>query len=60
MNIPKDPVMLLSFLNMQLRDHYPSLAEFAAASLADEEELKAKLKGIGYFYDEELNRFVAK
>ena len=29
--LPKDPVMaLLSFVNTQLRDHYPSLEEFAA------------------------------
>ena len=26
--LPKDPVMLLSFVNTQLRDHYPSLEEF--------------------------------
>ena len=26
-NIPKDPVMLLSYLNTQLRDFYPSLEE---------------------------------
>lgn len=26
-NIPKDPVMLLSFINMKLRDFYPSLDE---------------------------------
>ena len=24
-NIPKDPAMLLSFINLKLRDYYPSL-----------------------------------
>lgn len=24
MNLPKDPVMLLSVVNTQLRDHYPT------------------------------------
>lgn len=27
--MPKDPVMLLSYVNTQLRDFYPSLAEFS-------------------------------
>ena len=31
MNLPKDPVMLLSVVNTQLRDHYPTLTELAAA-----------------------------
>ena len=26
-NIPKDPVMLLSYLNTQLRDFYPDMDE---------------------------------
>ena len=31
MNLPKDPVMLLSVVNTQLRDHNPTLTELAAA-----------------------------
>ena len=31
MNLPKDPVMLLSFVNTQLRDNYSNLEELAAA-----------------------------
>ena len=31
MKLPKDPVMLLSVVNTELRDHYPSLAELAKA-----------------------------
>lgn len=38
-NIPKDPVMLLSFVNTQLRDFYPSLDECCAALGIEETEL---------------------
>ena len=31
MALPKDPVMLLSFVNTQLRDNYSGLKELAAA-----------------------------
>ena len=31
MTIPKDPMILLSFLNMKLRDEYPSLEELCKA-----------------------------
>ena len=37
--LPKDPVMLLSFVNTQLRDHYPSLEEFAAIYQIDVAEV---------------------
>lgn len=58
MNLPKDPVMLLSVVNTKLRDNYPSLEEFAKAHMISEEELKAKLKMINYEYNEERNQFV--
>jgi hypothetical protein len=55
--LPKDPVMLLSVVNTQLRDHYSSLSEFAAAYMVDEDEIAGKLNAIGYSYDETLNQF---
>lgn len=58
MNLPKDPVMLLSVVNTQLRDNYPSLSELAAAYMVDAGELSQKLAGINYHYDEEQNQFV--
>ena len=58
MNMPKDPAMLLSFVNTQLRDHYSSLDEFAAAYMVDAEELNEKLAAINYVYQEEQNRFI--
>lgn len=57
-NIPRDPVMLLSFINMQLRDYYSGLDELCRALLIDRGELEEKLKTIDYFYDEANNRFV--
>ncbi len=58
MNLPKDPVMLLSFVNMQLRDHYADIGELAAAYMVDEKELTDRLADIDYFYDKERNQFV--
>jgi hypothetical protein len=55
--LPKDPVMLLSVVNTQLRDHYSSLSEFAAAYMVDEEEIAGKLASIGYTYDDNVNQF---
>ncbi len=58
MKLPKDPVMLLSFVNTHLRDRYPSLQEFCEAYDADPGELMEKLQEIDYRYDRELNKFV--
>ena len=44
--LPKDPVMLLSFVNTQLRDHYPSLEEFAAIYQVDTADIISALKNI--------------
>ena len=46
MALPKDPVMLLSFVNTQLRDNYSGLKELAAAYDIDEKELGDKLAQI--------------
>lgn len=57
MNLPKDPVMLLSVVNTQLRDNYPSLQELAAAYMIPEQEITEKLAQIQYVYDPEQNQF---
>ena len=49
--------MLLSFMNMQLRDNYSSLAEMVRANDLDQAEIEEKLKNAGYQYDEALNQF---
>lgn len=56
--IPKDPVMLLSYVNTQLRDYYDSLDDFLKDKELSEEELIKKLASIDYQYDAELNQFV--
>ncbi len=56
-NIPKDPVMLLSFINLKLRDCYSSLDELCAAEGIDKEDLVLKLSTIDYSYDGATNRF---
>ena len=58
--IPKDPVMLLSYVNTQLRDNYSSLNDLAASIGIAENEIIGKLEAIGYRYDPEQNSFVAK
>lgn len=58
MAIPKDPVMLLSYVNTQLRDFYSSLEEMCRALDIDPGELETKLRGIDYRYDPEKNQFV--
>ncbi len=58
MNIPKDPVMLLSFVNTQLRDNYSSLDEFCSSFGVDKAYIEEALKKLDYMYDKDNNRFV--
>ena len=55
--IPKDPMMLLSYVNTQLRDFYPSLDALVEGLELDKEELVKKLESIDYVYNAERNRF---
>ena len=56
--IPKDPVMLLSFINLKLRDFYSSLEAFWDDAGEDMQEITDKLASIDYHYDKERNQFV--
>ncbi len=56
--LPKDPVMLLSFVNLKLRDFYGSLEELCEDLGADRQQILDSLGSLGYHYDEENNRFV--
>ena len=55
--IPKDPVMLMSFLNTQLRDNYSSFEDLCGAYDLDAEEIR-ELSAIDYHYDVDRNQFV--
>ena len=56
--IPKDPVMLLSFLNLKLRDFYSSLDTLCDDLDIDKQEITEKLAAIDYHYDADKNQFV--
>ncbi len=56
--LPKDPVMLLSFINLKLRDFYADFETLCDDLDADQSEIEEKLSKIDYYYDKEKNQFV--
>lgn len=56
--LPNNPMMLLSVVNTQLRDEFPTLDELCCFFRQDRAELEEKLAAIDYVYDPKLNRFV--
>ena len=57
MNIPNDPIILLSYINTKLRDDYPTLDELCAALCISRAELESRLAAVGYAYCEATNSF---
>ncbi len=57
MNLPKDPIMLMSVINTKLRDKYSSPEELCKSLNIDKEELIEKLKKAGFKYKPEINQF---
>ena len=57
MDLPQDPMILLSFINMKLRDFYPSLDALCEDLNVDKEEILNKLAALGFEYNEEQNKF---
>ena len=57
MEIPKDPAILLSYINTQLRDFYPNLDDLCKSLDIDRYRLEETLRGIGYRYQPDRNRF---
>lgn len=55
--LPNDPIMLLSAVNMKLRDQYPSLDALCEDMDVDKDEIVRKLAEVGYEYDVQMNRF---
>ena len=56
--IPQDPAMLLSFINLKLRDFYSSLDILCDDLDINRAEIEDKLSNIDYHYDKEKNQFV--
>ena len=69
-DLPKDPMILLSFVNTKLRDDFPSLEAFcenfnvkpediSEMCIRDRpEDISSELSKIDYEYDSSLNKFV--
>ena len=56
--LPSDPIMLLSVINMKLRDQYASLEALCEDMDADEQQLRSRLLEVGYEYSGERNQFI--
>ncbi len=57
MELPNDPFMLLSVINLKLRDFYSSLDALCADMDINKDELCKKLEAAGFNYDENNNKF---
>lgn len=58
MNLPKDPYILLSFINTKLRNEFHSLEELCITIPADKEDLASTLSALGYIYSQSHNQFI--
>lgn len=56
--IPKDPVILLSYVNTQLRDYYESLEALCSCRGMNKKQLIEKMDMIDYHYDKQTNQFI--
>lgn len=55
--IPKDPSILLSFINTKLRDQYSSLNDLCEDMELEQSDLENILSTLDYQYSHELNKF---
>ncbi|HIT90900.1 MAG TPA: DUF4250 domain-containing protein [Candidatus Merdenecus merdavium] len=56
--LPEDPAILLSYVNMQLRDYYTSLEDLCKSLSVSKEYIVQRLESIQYEYDPNLNQFI--
>lgn len=56
-DLPKDPMMLMSAINMKLRDFYPSLDALCEDLGIDKDSILKCLSEAGFEYSSENNRF---
>ncbi|MDE6145961.1 MAG: DUF4250 domain-containing protein [Muribaculaceae bacterium] len=57
MNLPTDPIMLYSTVNMKLRDSYPSLDALCDDLDIDRNALESTLAAAGFTYNPSANQF---
>lgn len=55
--LPQDPIMLMSFINLKLRDFYPSLEALCEDLDINRQELIEKMLKAGFEYSETNKRF---
>lgn len=55
--LPKDPIMLLSVVNLKLRDFYSSFEQLCDDMDEDGAAIIETLKKAGYEYNTETNQF---
>lgn len=55
----KDPYLLLSIVNMKLRDEANSFEDLCKTYDQDEKSIIEKLESVGYTYDQKVNQFVS-
>ncbi len=57
MELPNDPMMLYSMINMKLRDFYSSLDSLCEDMGVSKDEIVRRLGEAGFEYNEEQNKF---
>lgn len=57
MTLPQDPAMLVSWLNMKMRDNGMDLEDLCYEINEDSAEILFRLKGSGFIYDSRERRF---
>lgn len=55
--LPSDVMMLLSYVNMKLRDQYGSLEEMCSDMQIDRKWLEDRLATVGFEYNKAQNKF---
>ncbi|NLK74835.1 MAG: DUF4250 domain-containing protein [Clostridiales bacterium] len=58
MTIPKDPIILLSYINTKLRNEFTSLEDLCKSLSIDPEEVNTTMSKINYSYDAKSNQFI--
>ncbi len=58
MDIPQDPIILVSYVNTKLRDQFATLDEFCRTYDVNQEAICDTLSTVDYHYDETTNQFV--
>lgn len=58
--LPNNAYVLLSIINMKLRDFYSSIDDLCDDLDENKEEIDNILNSIGYYYSKEKNQFICK